>query len=110
VEGYTNAVIEAVYADHGYERADEINVRLCGQTNVQEILAPLPRQSSGIHDDPMDHFHSGVGKHTVMVVLTLDRCRCESVSSCLTERTEPGLPHFGRDGDTLGASSPGSRR
>ena len=26
-------------------------------------------------DDPMDHFHGGGGERTVMVVLTLDRCR-----------------------------------
>ena len=52
-----------------------LNVLLCGQTSGQDILAPLPRQSSRIRDDPMDHFHGGGGERTVMVVLTLDRCQ-----------------------------------
>src|SRR5438093_1940803 len=58
----------------------------------------------------MDYFHSSVREHAAMVVITLDRCRCEGFSPGLAERTVPGLPHFGRDGDALSASPPRSRR
>ena len=45
-----------------------------------------------------------------MVVLASGGCRGEGGLSGLTECTVPGVPHFGRDGDTLGASPPRPRR
>src|SRR5437016_9102680 len=80
----------------------------------------------------MNHVHGNLGEGTEMVVLALDRYRCEGrrrpksghtdypISTPMQSRqglltfstahTVPGLAHFSRDGDTLSARPPRPRR
>src|SRR5712691_7056213 len=110
MEWHTNAAAEAIDTDQGHQRTNDLHILLGGQTGGQSLREPLARQPAGVRDHPMNHLHGGGGKCTEMVVLALERCWCKCLSTCLTERTVPGLPHFGRDGDALSTSPPRPRR